>query len=59
MVLTDVALCFRPIGHDRRKILHFNVTRNPNTLWVGQQLREAWAYKQPVIRQTTMPKSVV
>jgi putative transposase len=33
--------------HDRRKILHFNVTRNPNTLWVVQQLREAWAYKQP------------
>jgi hypothetical protein len=24
------------------KILHFNVTRNPHTLWVVQQLREAW-----------------
>jgi putative transposase len=35
------------IGHDRRKILHFNVTRNPNALWVVQQLREAWAYQQP------------
>jgi putative transposase len=23
------------------------VTRNPDALWVGQQLREAWAYKQP------------
>jgi hypothetical protein len=23
------------------------VTRNPNALWVVQQLREAWAYKQP------------
>ena len=22
------------IGHDRRKILHFNVTRNPTALWV-------------------------
>jgi putative transposase len=30
-----------------RKILHFSVTRNPNTHWVGQQLREAWAYKPP------------
>jgi putative transposase len=39
--------CFFVIGHDRRKILHFNVTRNPHALWVVQQLREAWAYKQP------------
>jgi transposase InsO family protein len=23
------------------------VTRNPNALWVVQQLREAWAYQQP------------
>lgn len=33
--------------HDRRKILRFNVTRNPNAFWVAQQLREAWAYKLP------------
>ncbi len=39
--------CFFVTGHDRRKILHFNVTRNPNALWVVQQLREAWAYKEP------------
>jgi len=39
--------CFFAIGHDRRKILHFHVTRNPRALWVVQQLREAWAYKQP------------
>jgi len=42
-----VLYCFFIIGHDRRKILHFNVTRNPNALWAIQQLREAWAYKQP------------
>ena len=41
-----VLYCFFVIGHDRRKILHFNVTRNPHALWVVQQLREAWAYKQ-------------
>jgi hypothetical protein len=23
------------------------VTQKPNVVWVGQQLREAWAYKQP------------
>jgi putative transposase len=38
-----VLYCFFVIGHDRRKILHCNVTRNPNALWVVQQLREAWA----------------
>jgi hypothetical protein len=42
-----VPYCFFVIGHDRRKILHFNVTRNPHALWVVQQLREAWAYQQP------------
>ena len=42
-----VLYCFFVIGHDRRKILHFNVTRNPHALWVVQQLREAWSYKQP------------
>jgi putative transposase len=42
-----VLYCFFVIGHDRRKILHFNVTRNPNALWVIQQLRETWAYKEP------------
>jgi hypothetical protein len=34
-----VLYCFFVIGHDRRKILHFNVTRNPNALWVAQQWR--------------------
>jgi transposase InsO family protein len=42
-----VLYCFFVISHDRRKILHFNVTRNPHALWIVQQLREAWAYKQP------------
>jgi putative transposase len=31
-----ILYCFFVIGHDRRKILHFNVTRNPNALWVAQ-----------------------
>jgi putative transposase len=39
-----VLYCFFIIGHDRRKILRFNVTRNPHTLWIVQQLREAWPY---------------
>src|ERR1022692_1508319 len=39
-----VLYCFFVIGHDRRKILRFNVTRNPHALWIVQQLREAWPY---------------
>ena len=39
-----ILYCFFVIGHDRRKILRFNVTRNPHALWVVQQLREAWPY---------------
>jgi hypothetical protein len=26
------------------RILCFNVTRNPNAFWIGQQLRESWPY---------------
>ncbi len=33
------------IGHDRRHILHFNVTRHPTSAWIAQQLREAFPYK--------------
>ena len=37
--------CFFIIGHDRRRILHFNVTRHPTSPWIGQQLREAFPYQ--------------
>ena len=36
--------CFFVIGHDRRQILHFNVTRHPTSAWVIQQLREAFPF---------------
>src|SRR5271154_1562002 len=36
--------CFFIIGHGRRRILHFQVTRHPTSLWVVQQLREAFPY---------------
>jgi transposase InsO family protein len=39
-----VLYCFFVIGHDRRKVLHFNATRNPSALWIVQQMREAWPY---------------
>jgi putative transposase len=34
--------CFFVIEHERRRILHFNVTRHPTAEWVVQQLREAF-----------------
>ena len=42
-----VLYCFFVISHDRRKILHSNVTRQPNACWIVLQLREAWGYEQP------------
>jgi putative transposase len=39
----SVLYCFFVIAHDRRHILHFNVTRHPNSSWIAQQLREAFA----------------
>lgn len=37
--------CFFVIGHDRRRILHFNVTKHPTNLWVVQQLRESFPFE--------------
>jgi putative transposase len=39
-----VLYCFFVIGHDRRRILHCGVTHDPTTLWIRQQMREAWPY---------------
>jgi putative transposase len=36
--------CFFIISHDRRRILHFNVTRHPTSSWLVQQLRDAFPY---------------
>jgi len=40
----SVLYCFFIIGHDLRRILHFNVTRHPTSAWVIQQLRETFPY---------------
>ena len=39
-----VLYCFFVIAHDRRRVLHFNVTRHPTSAWIVQQLREAFPY---------------
>jgi putative transposase len=40
-----ILYCFFVIAHDRRRILHCNVTRHPTSTWVIQQLREAFPYE--------------
>ncbi len=37
---------FLVLAHDRRRIIHFNVTRRPTAEWTGQQLREAFPFDQ-------------
>ena len=39
-----VLYCFFVIAHDRRRILHCNVTKHPDSAWIIQQLREAFPY---------------
>jgi hypothetical protein len=36
--------CFFVIAHDRRRILHCNVSKHPTSAWVVQQLRDAFPY---------------
>jgi putative transposase len=39
-----VLYCVFVIAHDRRRILHCNMTKHPGSAWVVQQLREAFPY---------------
>jgi len=39
-----VLYCSFVIGHDRRRILHVNVTKHPTSGWIIQQLREAFPF---------------
>ena len=36
--------CFFVITHDRRRIIHCNVTRHPSSAWISQRLRDAFPY---------------
>lgn len=39
-----VLYCFFVIAHERRRILHINVSKHPTAFWITQQLREAFPY---------------
>jgi transposase InsO family protein len=38
---------FIVLWHERRQVLHFNITESPSASWTGQQLREAFAFGSP------------
>ena len=44
-VTFQLLYCFFIISHERRQILHVNVTRHPTSTWIAQQLREAFPYE--------------
>ena len=44
-ITIGVLYCFFVISHDRRKILHFNVTKHPTSTWIVQQLRQAFPFE--------------
>lgn len=40
----QVLYCLFVIAHDRRRILHCNITQHPTGFWITQQLREAFPF---------------
>jgi putative transposase len=42
----QVLYVFLVLAHDRRRIVHFNVTADPTAEWTAQQLREAFPFDQ-------------
>jgi putative transposase len=41
-----VLYCFIVLRHDRRRVVHFNVTTNPTARWTAQQLIEAFPFDE-------------
>ncbi len=39
-----VLFVFVVLSHDRRRVVHVNVTAHPTAVWTAQQLREAWPW---------------
>ena len=39
-----VLFVFLVLSHDRRRVVHFNVTANPTSAWTGQQILEAFSW---------------
>jgi len=41
-----VLYCFIILGHERRRVIHFNVTTNPTARWTAQQITEAFPWDE-------------
>ena len=41
-----VLYCFLILTHDRRRVVHFNMTANPSAAWTAQQVVEAYPYDE-------------
>jgi transposase InsO family protein len=46
-VRNQVLLVFLVLAHERRRVLHFNVTTNPTAEWTAQQIVEAFPNATP------------
>ena len=44
-VMFHVVYVFIVLHHDRRQIIHFNVTTNPYAEWTTQQIVDAFPYE--------------
>src|SRR5690349_5108697 len=42
----EILYVFLVLAHERRRIVHFNVTAHPTAEWTAQQLREAFPFEQ-------------
>lgn len=47
-VRNQVLSVFLLLAHDRRRVIHFNVTTNPTAEWTAQQIVEAFPWQDPV-----------
>ena len=41
-----ILFVFLVLSHDRRRVVHFNVTEHPTEAWTAQQIREAFPWDQ-------------
>ena len=46
-VRNQVLFVFLLLAHDRRRVIHFNVTANPRAAWTAQQIVEAFPWQDP------------